>query len=173
MKRLVVACACLVTVLWPAQASASWFLGLGAGVVKSDSLEGTPATYTGQLGKVADEGIMGFELDFGYANQTDAIGTRTFEASLLVGPKVGRFRPYGSVGGGIIGAVTRFTDIFRVSGTRPNDPLASFGGGVFVDLSSKFGVRFDVRQMVDTKKPAGASSRFQFTRVTANVHLTF
>ena len=86
----------------------------------------------------------------------------------------GKVRAYGSVGGGIDGPVSRFKDIFLVSGRIHTIEVITYGGGVMSDLGNRFGVRFDARVFEDIKKTPGADpAHFMFTRVTGNVYVKF
>ena len=172
-RRAQVVFMALAVLACPAAARAGWFFGLGAGVSFGGSLEASKRTFTGQFATPGN--WAGVEIDFGYSDLREGLGMRTLTASLLVGhPVFGKVRAYGSVGGGIDGPVSRFKDIFLVSGRIHTIEVITYGGGVMSDLGNRFGVRFDARVFEDIKKTPGADpAHFMFTRVTGNVYVKF
>src|SRR5579871_2127844 len=174
--KVVLGLALMVAAAAPARAQG--FVSATVGAATSGLVTHTAITYGGDLGYWS-QGLLGFEGEYSYSAKTRGgdVGDniRTVMADLLVGPKVGdgKLRVYGAVGGGLIGAVGHFSDIFKTGGTAQNDPGINVGGGVSGFLSDHWGFRGDVRYVLDVKKPNDGRNRPHFTRFGAGVVLRF
>jgi hypothetical protein len=138
--------------LTAAPARADFFIsptiGMGMGGLIKD---GAKVTFGGQAG-VIGAGPVGFEVDYGYTAEIRGgdghDNIRTFSGILLVAPRQfgsERWRPYGAIGGGVIGTVTELSHIFAPSEEVENKAVLSAGGGILGFLSNRFGVRADAR----------------------------
>jgi hypothetical protein len=98
--------------------------------------------------------VAGLEFEFGYSpdffdqhHNTVLIGDNnvtTFNTNLVVGPKIGMFRPYGSAGVGLLRTrVSSASSLFQ--DLSVNDWGVNFGAGLIVKGSDHVGLRGDVR----------------------------
>jgi hypothetical protein len=164
----------LALTLVPSPAFADWFFAAGIGRSSSDSFLASPQTFTGQLGAKGD-GWIGFEGDYSFMKEIrGGVHARTVTASLLIGPRRGRLQIFGSVGGGIIGGVGKFSHIFNPLDEHvSNEAVVSFGGGVMFDLSPRFGVRGDVRAFRALQEFEDEPVPLSVTQVAGGVFVKF
>jgi len=132
------------------------------------------------------------ELDLGYApnffededdfGELDSNGNvTTVMGNLLVGVPLGKVRPYGTVGLGLMRADLGLLDFF--DDLSRNDLGVNYGGGVMVFVSDRIAVRGDLRQFrsldntdLDDDFPEPRDFRlgdFKFWRATAGVTFRF
>lgn len=138
--------------------------------------------------------VVGFEVDFGYApnffevdddfGEFDSEGSvTTVMGNLLIGAPLGKVRPYGTVGAGLIrtnidiGGFDLFDDL------SANDFGINVGGGVMVFLTDNVGIRGDIRHFRnlssddpddDFPEPNELGlGDFKFWRATAGVTIKF
>jgi opacity protein-like surface antigen len=148
-----------------------------------------PATkFTAGAGLTFMGGIAGFELDFGYTpdffgEESDfaLIGdsnVTTFSGSLVLGAPIGRVKPYGVVGLGIVRSrISDAEDLFDDLTT--NDLALNVGGGVVSMLSDRIGIRGDIRYFralqdnEDDNDVDVAIGKFGFWRGTAGLTFRF
>lgn len=166
-------------VLATAQAAAAQaFLSIGTGVAVAGPVGGTHPTHLGAIGTFG--GFAGFEAEYGFTVHMlggEGIGDhyRTASGQLMLGPKIGRFHPYGSIGGGIVGAVGMFKDIFSID-REFNVLAASAGGGVFVPLHGSLSVRGDARYfraLTNPKNTPAELPKITFVRVSGSLVWAF
>lgn len=131
--------------------------------------------------------VAGLELEFGYTpdffgEQTDFAlvadsNVTNFMANLMVGPGVGRVRPYGVGGVGLMRTRVNTNDLFDDVAT--NDFALNLGGGVFGLISDHVGVRGDVRYFRRLQDPSNdndfdvALGKFNFWRAYGGVTFKF
>ncbi len=136
--------------------------------------------------------VVGFEVDFGYApnfyeleddfGELDSEGSvTTVMGNLLVAVPLGRLRPYGTVGAGLMRSNLDFFDFF--DDISSNDFGVNYGGGVMFDLNDRIAVRGDIRQFrsvdnedVDDDFPEPGDldlGDFKFWRATGGVTIRF
>lgn len=168
-KLFITSClAVMVTVAAPTRASADWlftpFVGMNFGGGFGDDFgdfedefenRGTFGASLAWMGA----GIMGFEIDFGYApnffEPTEGSGNfeygtnnvTTLMANVIVGAPIGGqtgmgIRPYASGGVGLIRSRLDIEDFFDASS---NDLGFNAGGGIGGFFSDNIGLRADVR----------------------------
>lgn len=123
------------------------------GVVTDTPTDENRTVYGGSVGLTGP--VVGFEVDLGYApnffDLDDDFGdfgssgsVTTLMANLLVGAPLGRVRPYGTVGVGLMRSNLELLDFFDDLGR--NDFGINYGGGVMIFLSNNVGIRGDIRQ---------------------------
>lgn len=152
MRRLWTA-SFLITALamtWPATANAQAYLSVGAGATTGGDANGSRPTYGGAFGY--DAGLVGVEGDFGYtvrlANEEGTYGdnVRTLMGQVLIGPRFGQWKVFGSVGGGLIGAVGQISHVFTTDDEEAVNVFGmTAGGGAMTSINDHFGFRFDAK----------------------------
>lgn len=137
-----------------------------------------------------DDGILGFEVEFGniagfFANGDLALGSPLVKAGSYVtdltgsvvlalppGATGGGLRPYAVIGGGFIHAEAQdFLEVFQV---RRTVPAINLGIGAIGLLSNNVGVRFDVRHLRSLSKDASfglVGRRIAYSRLTIGLLL--
>jgi len=163
------------------------FLGVA---VDTPTEESNRTVYGGAVG--ATGRVFGFEVDFGYSPNfyevEDDFGefgsegsVTTVMGNLLVGAPLGRVRPYGTVGAGLIKSNLSFSDFF--DDFNSNDFGINYGGGLMVSLTDNVAIRGDVRQFrsIDNEDPDDDFPEpdelnlgdFSFWRITGGVTFRF
>ena len=123
------------------------------GVATNTPTDENRTIYGGSFGVTGP--IVGFELDLGYApnffefeddfGEFDSSGSvTTVMGNLLIGAPLGRVRPYGTIGAGLMRSNLELFDLF--DDVSRNDFGINYGGGVIVFLSDNIGLRGDIRQ---------------------------
>ena len=123
------------------------------GVVTDTPTEENRTVYGGSVGFTAP--VVGFEVDFGYTpnffeieddfGELDSEGSvTTLMGNLLVGAPLGRLRPYGTFGAGLMRSNIGFFDVF--DDLSRNDFGINYGGGLMLFLGENVGLRGDIRQ---------------------------
>jgi hypothetical protein len=143
--------AAALAVTWPVDAAAQGaYLSVGPGATTGGIANGSRPTYGGALGYEA--GFFGIEGDFGYtariANEEGTYGdnVRTAMAQVLLGPRLGRWKVYGSAGAGLIGAVGQIKHVFTANDEEAINILGmSAGGGIMTAINDRFGFRVDAK----------------------------
>lgn len=160
------------------------------GVVTDTPIDENRTVYGGAVG--ATGRVLGFEVDFGYApnfyeveddfGELGSAGSvATVMGNLLIGAPLGKVRPYGTVGVGLMRSNLELFDFF--DNVSRNDFGINYGGGVMVFFTDNIGVRGDVRQFrslqnddVDDNFPDPGDfdlADFKFWRATAGVTFRF
>jgi opacity protein-like surface antigen len=167
--------------LWPAAAAAQGpYLSVGAGVTTGGIANGARPTYGGAIG-VDTTGLFAVEGEFGYtvriANEEGTYGdnVRTLFGQVLVGPRLGRARVFGSAGGGLIGAVGQAKHVFTADDEEAVNVFGfSVGGGVMTNINNRLGFRVDGRYFraleADTDDP---DDKLTFIRIGAALMFRF
>jgi opacity protein-like surface antigen len=123
------------------------------GIVTDTPTEENRTVYGGSVGFTGP--VVGFEVDFGYTpnffeieddfGELGAEGSvTTLMGNLLVGAPLGRLRPYGTVGAGLMRSNIGFFDVF--DDLSSNDFGINYGGGLMLFLGDNVGLRGDIRQ---------------------------
>jgi opacity protein-like surface antigen len=123
------------------------------GVTTNTPADENRTVYGGSLGVTGP--VVGFEVDFGYTpnffevdddfGEFDSSGSvTTVMGNLLVGLPLGRVRPYGTIGAGLMRSNLELLDVF--DDLSRNDFGINYGGGLMIFLSDKVGLRGDIRQ---------------------------
>lgn len=160
------------------------------GVVTNTPTDENRTVYGGSFGVTGQ--VVGFEVDLGYSPNffefEDDFGelgssgsVTTVMGNLLVGAPLGRVRPYGTVGAGLMRSNLELLELF--DDLSSNDFGINYGGGVMVFLSDNVGIRGDIRQFrslqnedVDDDFPEPLDfdlGDFTFWRATAGVTFRF
>ncbi len=140
----------------PAPASADWFFTPYIGTNFGGDSEDTSVNFGGSLGYMG-AGIIGFEVDFGYAPdffETPGVASDSYDsnvtsfmANLIVGAPIGGMgegvRPYASGGVGLLRA--RSEDIDDFFDVTENSFGVNVGAGVMGFMTDNVGLRGDVR----------------------------
>lgn len=196
MKRLILITATALC-LAPATASAEWILTpfIGASFaagsdtveeVVDEALEGSKMTYGGTLTYLGG-GILGFEVDLGYAPNYFEPGDDPFDdvdnsnymslmGNVILSTPRGAFRPYVTAGAGMLKTfVDGPDDAFDVD---RNALGFNLGGGVFGFFTDRVGIRGDLRyfrQMTeaDDNEIDFDVTAFRFWRGTVGVSFRF
>jgi hypothetical protein len=137
-----------------------------------------------------DDGILGYEAEFGYiagffgnaevaaieplVKPGSYVNDLTGSLVLTLPPGVtgGGLRPYAVVGGGLIHAEAE--DIIEVFQVRRTVPAINLGVGAFGMITNNVGVRFDVRHLRSLSKDAavgGIGRRIAYSRFTIGLLL--
>ncbi len=94
--------------------------------------------------------IAGFEVDIGltpdFFGDADVIGSNnliTIMGNLVIDPSLGRVRPYGLVGAGVLR--TQVDGVGNQLDVSRNDVAVSAGGGIIALFSDSIGIRGDAR----------------------------
>ncbi len=174
----------------PASAQVEGLVTPFLGVTTDTPTDENRTVYGGAVGFTGR--VVGFEVDFGYApnffeseddfGELDSEGSvTTLMGNLLVGVPLGRVRPYGTVGAGLMRSNLEFLDFF--DDVSSNDFGINYGGGVMVFLTDNIGLRGDVRQFRsienedtddDFPEPGDLDlGDFTFWRVTGGVTIRF
>jgi opacity protein-like surface antigen len=152
-----------VLLLTAAEAAAQGFISGMVGSASGGFVTTSARTFGGQVGFLGN--TFGVEGDFSYSKNIGpaptappgiALGTlnmKTMMGTLLVGPSFGdhgRWHAYAAIGGGIVGAVERKSDVFTFATHDGQNEIALNVGGGFVGyLVPHLGVRVDVRYVRD------------------------
>jgi len=160
------------------------------GVVTDTPADENRTVYGGAVG--ATGRVVGFEVDFGYApnfyEAEDDFGelgstgsVSTVMGNLLIGAPLGKVRPYGTVGVGLMRSNLEVFDFF--DDLSRNDFGINYGGGLMVFFTDNLGIRGDVRQFrslqnddqVDNFPDPGDFDLgdFKFWRATAGITFKF
>ena len=174
----------------PASAQVDGLVTPFIGITTDTPTEENRTVYGGAVGFTGP--VVGFEVDFGYAPNffevEDDFGELGSEGSvttvmgnLLVSAPLGRVRPYGTVGAGLMRSNLEFFDFF--DDVSSNDFGINYGGGVMVFLSENVGIRGDIRQFrniqnedIDDDFPEPGDldlGDFTFWRLTGGVTIKF
>ena len=160
------------------------------GVATNTPVDENRTVYGGSIG--ATGSVIGFEFDFGYSPNfyevEDDFGelgssgsVSTLMGNLLIGLPLGRVRPYGTFGIGLVRSNLDIVDVF--DDLDRSDFGVNYGGGVMAFLTDKFGIRGDLRQFrsLHNDDPGDNSpdpgdfelGGFTFWRATAGVIFKF
>jgi len=160
------------------------------GVVTDAPSDENRTVYGGAIGFTGP--VVGFELDLGYAPNffefEDDFGelgssgsVSTVMGNLLIGAPLGRMRPYGTVGAGLMRSNLELFDFF--DDLSRNDFGINYGGGIMIFFSDNVGIRGDIRQFrslrnedLDDDFPEPGDFElgdFTFWRATAGVTFRF
>jgi len=160
------------------------------GVVTDAPSDENRTVYGGAIGFTGP--VVGFELDLGYAPNffefEDDFGelgssgsVSTVMGNLLIGAPLGRMRPYGTVGAGLMRSNLELFDFF--DDLSRNDFGINYGGGLMIFFSDNVGIRGDIRQFrslrnedLDDDFPEPGDFElgdFTFWRATAGVTFRF
>jgi opacity protein-like surface antigen len=160
------------------------------GVVTDAPSDENRTVYGGAIGFTGP--VVGFELDLGYAPNyfevEDDFGelgssgsVSTVMGNLLIGAPLGRVRPYGTVGAGLMRSNLELFDFF--DDLSRNDFGINYGGGIMIFFSDNVGIRGDIRQFrslrnedLDDDFPEPGDFElgdFTFWRATAGVTFRF
>lgn len=160
------------------------------GVVADTPTDQNRTVYGGAFGVTGR--IVGFEVDLGYAPNffevDDDFGelgssgsVTTVMGNLLVGAPLGRVRPYGTIGAGLMRSNLELLDF--LDDLNSNDFGINYGGGVMVFVTDNVGIRGDIRQFrslqnedLDDDFPEPTDFElgdFTFWRATAGVTFRF
>lgn len=160
------------------------------GVVADTPTDDSRTVYGGSIGLTGR--VVGFEVDLGYSpnffESEDDFGdfgssgsVTTVMGNLLVGLPLGRVRPYGTVGVGLMRSNLELIDVF--DDLDRNDFGINYGGGLMIFFSDNVGIRGDVRQFRSLKnedldddfpEPLDYGlGDFKFWRATAGVTFRF
>jgi len=169
----------------PAVASAQTFLTPYAGSTFGGDTPANKFTTGVSLTFMGD--VAGFEVDFGYSpdffNQENEFvliadsNVTNLMANLVIGPGAGPVRPYGVVGIGLLRSRAEATDLF--DGLTVNDTAFNAGFGVIGMISSRVGLRGDVRYFRALQDPDDdddvdvSVGNFDFWRATGGVTFRF
>ena len=137
----------------PAAAQTGGFVSPFVGVATDTPTDENRTVYGAGIGFTGP--VIGFEVDFGYSpnfyefeddfGELDSEGSvTTVMGNLLVGAPLGKVRPYGTVGLGLIRQNLGFFDLF--DDLNRNDLGVNYGGGVMVFFNDRIGLRGDIRQ---------------------------
>ena len=200
-KVFVAACfAFIASAAAPRSASADWLFTpfIGSTFGGSANLSGSDEEFKEEFERKLNYGAslaaqgagpIGFEIDFGYSpnffgladdndfNFTGDGNVTTLTANLLIGPSVGRVRPYVVGGVGLIRSkVDNPEDFFDTSST--NDFGFDAGAGIVALFSDKVGLRGDIRFFRSLRDPDPDSfdlalGSFKFWRGTVGVTFKF
>ena len=160
------------------------------GVATGTPIDENRTVYGGSIG--ATGSVIGFEFDFGYSPNfydiEDDFGdfsssgnVSTLMGNLLIGLPLGRVRPYGTFGAGLIRSNR---DVFDVLDDLDRSDFGiSYGGGIMAFLSDHVGIRGDLRHFrslqnddIDDRIPEPGDFElgdFTFWRATAGVTFRF
>jgi opacity protein-like surface antigen len=152
LKRVMLMAALAFVLAAPTQARADWFFTPYIGTNFAGDTESANVNFGGSLGYMG-AGIVGFEVDFGYAPdffeepEVSEINVTTLMANVIVGAPIGGMgegvRPYASGGAGLMRtAVDDVDDFFDVN---DNSFGINVGGGVMGFLTDNVGIRGDLR----------------------------
>jgi len=152
LKRVMLIAALGFVLAAPTQARADWIFTPYLGANFAGETEDTNVNFGGSLGYMG-AGIVGFEVDFGYAPDffevpdiSDANVT-TFMANVIVGVPIGGMgegvRPYASGGAGLLR--TNIDDVDDFFDVTDNSFGINVGGGVMGFLTDNVGIRGDLR----------------------------
>jgi opacity protein-like surface antigen len=160
------------------------------GVVADTPTDENRTVYGGSFGVTGK--VVGFELDLGYTPNffefEDDFGelgssgsVTTVMGNLLIGAPLGRVRPYGTIGAGLMRSNLELLDFF--DDLNRNDFGINYGGGVMVFVTDNVGIRGDIRQFrslqnddLDDDFPEPTDfdlGDFTFWRATAGVTFRF
>ena len=130
----------------------TWFGTTSASLSDTTNRRNKP-TFGASLGSFGT--IAGFEVDLGlmpnFFGDAEVVGSNnlmTFTANLLVGPSLGRVRPYGIVGAGLLR--TSDAGINDQPNVRSNNIGINAGGGAIAYLTDSIGIRGDIRMFRST-----------------------
>ena len=125
----------------------TWFGTTSASLSDAAGRRNKP-TFGASLGSFGT--IAGFEVDLGlmpnFFGDAEVVGSNnlmTFAANLLVGPSLGRVRPYGVFGAGLLR--TSDAGINDQPNVRSNNMGINAGGGAIAYLTDSIGIRGDIR----------------------------
>jgi len=188
MKSLALAVTVVLAGLAPRSASAQIFINPYVDTTldsPSPTGNGTRAGFGVSFGNAGK--IVGFETDLAYqpelvdstANRLAKSRVIVFSGNVLVGPTIGRIKPYGAVGAGNLNLnVTSLSSLVvpNPASVSNNYLTINFGGGVMGYFSDHLGVRGDLRYFraygFDASAFENAGLTFnQFTFWRANVGL--
>ncbi len=174
----------------PASAQVDGIVSPFLGVVTDTPADENRTVYGAGIGFTGR--VVGFEVDFGYApnffefeddfGELDSEGSvTTVMGNLLVTVPLGRIRPYGTVGAGLMRTNLDFLDLF--DDINSNDFGINYGGGLMFDLNDRIALRGDIRQFRnlenedlddDFPEPGDLDlGDFKFWRMTGGVTIRF
>jgi opacity protein-like surface antigen len=152
LKRVVLMGALAFMLAAPAQARADWFFTPYIGANFAGETEDTNVNFGGSLGYMG-AGIVGFEVDFGYApnffqiEDVSDTNVTTLMANVIIGAPIGGMgegvRPYASGGAGLLR--TSVDDVDDFFDLTDNSFGINVGGGVMGFLTDNVGIRGDLR----------------------------
>jgi opacity protein-like surface antigen len=137
----------------PAAAQTNGIVTPFLGVTADTPTDENRTIYGGAIGLTGP--VVGFEVDLGYApnffEADDEFGelgaegsVTTLMGNLLISAPLGRFRPYGTVGAGLMRSNLKLIDIF--DDITRNDFGVNYGVGAMVFLTEGIGLRGDARR---------------------------
>ena len=176
----------------PASAQTGGLVSPFLGVVTDTPADENRTIYGASVGFTGN--VVGFEVDFGYAPNffefEDDFGefgsegsVTTVMGNVLVGAPLGKVRPYGTFGAGLIRTNIELFDFDLFDDLSANDFGISYGGGVMVFLTDNIGIRGDIRQFRNLQSDDADDDfpepdeldlgDFKFWRATAGVTFKF
>jgi len=187
-------------IAFPSTARADFFLvpfagmkfGGSTSIVDLELAAGKKKLVLGIAGLKLDNGILGYEVEFGniagyFGNEDLALSQPLVQAGSYVtdltgsivlalppGVTGGGLRPYAVIGGGLIHAEAE--DIVEVLQVRRTVPAINLGVGAIGLLTPTVGVRFDVRHLRSLSKDASVGlvgRRIAYSRFTLGLLLRF
>ena len=183
MRRLLTTAGILLALAGalPSPANAQAFFTPWAGATFKGDAPARKLTYGAAMTFM--DRTAGFEIDLGYTpdffNQQAGLAliadsnVTTAMGSLVIGPRIGRVRPYGVAGLGIVRSRIGATDLFSHLDT--NDFGVNAGGGVMIRISRRAWLRGDLRYFRSLQDPSNDNGldvtlgKFYFWRGTVGV----
>ena len=195
LKRFAIIAALAIVFAAPATASADWFISpfvgttLGSRLNEGDESFDNKHNWGFSFGSM-NEGVIGWEVDFGYAPEFfeaddddfdlfDNTNVTTVMGNVLIGIPVGGqrgigVRPYATAGAGIVRSnVTTINDVFDE--VNSNTWGINVGGGVMGYFNDRVGIRGDlryIRSLQDVDEDLALGS-FRFWRGTVGALFRF
>ena len=158
------------SLLWPATASAQWFVfpfaavNAGGDTTKESGAYGFSAGWMGRW--------IGFEAEATtsptFFDSADGFRTThrhtTYGGSALFGPKMGKLRPYAAVGGSLLRS--KIEEVGGLATLTDERGAFNVGGGAMWDLTRNLGVRGEARYIrsFDDEEPEGNVFDEQFAK---------
>lgn len=127
--------------------------------------------------------LFGLEEEFAYAKDfygnaaSYESSVATLMTNFLLSPDIGRIKPYGLIGVGLIKSNVEFGQLNNLT-TNLNTIAWDLGGGIVATFSDRFGVRGDIRFFRSMKDREifgiqATGSKIQFSRIGAGVLIFF
>ena len=172
----------------PAAAQTGGFVSPFVGVSADTPTEENRTFFGAGLGATGN--VVGFEVDFGYSpnffeldedfGELGSDGSvTTVMGNLLLTIPLGKFRPYGTVGAGLIRTNLDVFDL--LDDLDSTDFGVNYGGGAMIFFNDRVGIRGDIRQFRNFKDDSfddfpdvdDLLGQFSFWRLSGGVTITF